>query len=335
MSEPGHLVDVRGIRVGHADRRRGGWRTGTTVVLFPEGSVGGVDVRGGAPGTRETDVLQPENLVERLDAVCLTGGSAYGLAAADGVMRWLEARSQGVKVGPAEHWVVPIVPSAVIFDLGRGGRFDARPDASFGWRAAQAAGRRPERQGSVGAGTGARSGGLQGGVGSASVQVGVHRVAALAVVNSAGSVIDPETGLPHDRSTWRTLGLTRLDAPARRRIAAVVGTPPPSALNTTIGVVATTALLDKAGARRLAMAAHDGLARAIRPSHLLRDGDTVFGAATGSSGPPVDLTARDALLAAAADTFALACTRAVISATGQAGGPPAWRDLRMSSSPLG
>jgi L-aminopeptidase/D-esterase-like protein len=327
VSSPGHLTDVDGIRVGHVDRRRGGWRTGTTVVVFPPGTVGGVDVRGGAPGTRETDLLHPENLVDRVDAVCLTGGSAFGLATADGVMRWLAERSQGVKVGEPEHWVVPIVPAAVIFDLGRGGRFEARPDASFGWRAAQNARRRPEAQGTVGAGTGARAGGLQGGVGSASRLVGGHVVAALAVVNAAGSVIDPHTALPHDRSTWAVLDLTRPDASARRRVAAVVAEPPPSALNTTIGVVATSAALDKAGARRLAMAAHDGLARAIRPAHLMRDGDTVFGAATASSGPPTDLASRDALLAAAAEVFSLACTRAVVTATGHAGGAPAWSDL--------
>lgn len=335
MTDPGHLVDVGGLRVGHVDRRRGGWRTGTTVVILPPGTVGGVDVRGGAPGTRETDVLQPENLVDRVDAVCLTGGSAFGLAAADGVMQWLAARAQGVKVGERADWVVPIVPAAVIFDLGRGGRFDARPDASFGWRAAQTARRRPEAQGAVGAGTGARAGGLQGGVGSASRCVHGHQVAALAVVNAAGSVIDPHTGLPHDRTAWPLLGLTRPDAAARRRVAAVVATPPPAALNTTIGVVATSASLDKAAARRLAMAAHDGLARAVRPAHLMRDGDTIFGLAVGSSGPPVDLAGRDALLAAAADVFALACTRAVIAAHSHPGGPPAWRDLAPGCVPPG
>lgn len=335
MNSPGHLTDVTGVRVGHVDRRRAGWRTGTTVVVFPPGTVGGVDVRGGAPGTRETDLLHPENLVDRVDAVCLTGGSAYGLAAADGVMQWLARRAQGVKVGEPDHWVVPIVPAAVIFDLGRGGRFDARPDATFGWRAAQNARTRPEAQGAVGAGTGARAGGLQGGVGSASRMVGTHCVAALAVVNAAGSVIEARTGLPHDRSSWSTLGLPRPDAAARRRIAQVISQPPPSALNTTIGVVATTASLDKAGARRLAMAAHDGLARAIRPAHLMRDGDTVFGAATGTSGSLPDLVTRDAVLAAAADVFSLACTRAVVSAVGHPGGPAAWSDLLRGSLPSG
>lgn len=327
MKTPGHLTDIPGVRVGHADRRRAGWRTGTTVVVLPDGAVGGVDIRGGAPGTRETDLLHPENLVDRIDAVCLTGGSAFGLAAADGVMQWLAEHHRGVRVGEPEHWVVPIVPAAVIFDLGRGGRFEARPDADFGRRAAKAAHKRPEAQGSVGAGTGARAGGLQGGVGSASRVVGSHVVAALAVVNSAGSVIDPSTGLPHERWTWPVFNLGRPDAAARRRIAAIVSAPPPSALNTTIGVVVTTAHLDKAGARRLAMSAHDGLARAIRPAHLLRDGDTVFCAATGSSGSVGDLDARDQLLATAADVFALACTRAVICAVGHPGGPPAWHDL--------
>jgi L-aminopeptidase/D-esterase-like protein len=333
VNAPGHLTDIPGVRVGHADRRRAGWRTGTTVVLLPDGSVGGVDIRGGAPGTRETDLLHPENLVDRIDAVCLTGGSAFGLAAADGVMQWLADHRQGVRVGEPEHWVVPIVPAAVIFDLGRGGRFEARPDADFGRRAATAARHRPEAQGSVGAGTGARAGGLQGGVGSASRMVGSHRIAALAVVNAAGSVIDPGTGLPHERWTWPVLNVSRPDAAARRRLAAIVSTPPPSALNTTIGVVVTTAQLDKAGARRVAMSAHDGLARAIRPAHLLRDGDTVFCAATGSSGSIDDLTARDELLAAAADVFALACTRAVVCAQGHPGGPPAWKDLTAHPGP--
>jgi L-aminopeptidase/D-esterase-like protein len=335
VSNPGFLTDVHGVRVGHAHRRRGGWRSGTTVVVLPSGSVGGVDVRGGAPGTRETDVLRPENLVDRVDAICLSGGSAYGLGCADGVMRWLAERAQGVRVGEPETWVVPIVPTAVIFDLGRGGRFDARPDAEFGFRAARAARSGAEPQGSVGAGTGARAGGLQGGVGSASCVVGDHTVAALAVVNAAGSVIDPATGLPHERSTWTTLALKRPTATERRRIAEVVSVPPPSALNTTIGVVITSASLDKAGAQRLATSAHDGLARAIRPSHLLRDGDTVFGVATGSSGASTTLEERDAVLAAAADMFALACTRAIVTATGHLAGPPAWRDLAPGSVPLG
>lgn len=335
MNGPGFLTDVTGVRVGHAQRIGRGWRTGTTVVVLPEGSVGGVDVRGGAPGTRETDVLRPENLVDRVDAICLSGGSAYGLASADGVMRWLADHAQGVSVGEAPTWVVPIVPTAVIFDLGRGGRFDARPDAQFGWRAARAARSRPEAQGTVGAGTGARAGGLQGGIGSASCTVADHTVAALAVVNAAGSVIDPATGLPHERSTWSTLALKRPSPADRRRIAEVVATAPPSALNTTIGVVITSAQLDKAGAQRLATSAHDGLARSVRPAHLLRDGDTVFGVATGRSGASTSLVERDAVLAAAADMFALACTRAVVTAAGHPGGPPAWRDLAPGSAPLG
>jgi L-aminopeptidase/D-esterase-like protein len=335
VTTAGALTDIAGVRVGHSDRRRGGWRTGTTVVVLPEGCTGGVDVRGGAPGTRETDVLRPENLVTRVDAVCLSGGSAFGLAAADGVMRWLAEQSQGVSVGEPAHWVVPIVPAAVIFDLGRGGRFDARPDADFGWKAAQSARTRAEAQGSVGAGTGARAGGLQGGVGSASRQVGDHQVAALAVVNAAGSVIDPATGLPHERWTWPILGLRRPSTQDRRRVADIVMSPPPGALNTTIGVVATTAILDKAAAQRLAMAAHDGLARAIRPAHLLRDGDTIFGVSTGTTGAATTLKERDDLLAACADVFALACTRAVITARSHSGGPPAWRDLVPSGAPLG
>ena len=185
------LTDVAGVHVGHYQRRGRGWLTGTTVVLPPPGTVGGVDVGGGAPGTRETDLLDPINLVERVDAVCLTGGSAYGLAAADGVMRWLADRNRGFQVGPEAHHVVPIVPAAVLFDLGVGGRFHNTPDATFGERAAAAA--RPAKlaQGTVGAGTGAHAERLKGGIGSASVVLadGIT-VAALVALNSSGNVFD-------------------------------------------------------------------------------------------------------------------------------------------------
>lgn len=336
----GSLTDVGGLLVGHHQRTGRGWQTGTTVVLAPDGAVAAVDVRGGGPGTRETDALDHRNLVDRIHGLCLTGGSAYGLAAADGVMHALERRRLGVPVGPDPGHVVPVVPAAVIFDLGRGGVFANRPDASFGERAAaraMRAGRRPAR-GAVGAGTGARAGGLQGGVGMASVTIeigdGLATVAALAVVNAAGSPIDPSTGSP-----WIGSRLLRRPTAGEReateaaRLAALA--PPP--MNTTIGIVATDAELTRPETGRLAQSAHDGLARAIRPAHGLTDGDTIFGLSTGAvaldtaSGGLVRaggsrVSELNALFAAAADVFGLACTDAVLTAT-TVGDAPAYRDL--------
>ena len=338
VPDPGSLSDVGGVLVGHHQRTGRGWQTGTTVVHVPAGAVCAVDVRGGGPGTRETDALAPGNLVDRVHAVCLSGGSAYGLSAADGVMAELERRGLGVPVGDDPAHVVPVVPTAVIFDLGRGGRFDARPDPDFGARAFRAA-KRTVRRGAVGAGTGARAGGLQGGVGMASALVTVDdttvRVAALAVVNAAGCVVDPRTGAPwvdhpalkrptvDDRRTWRAWVHEQT---AERQ-----------SLNTTIGVVVTDASLDRAEAGRFAMAAHDGLARAIRPAHALTDGDAVFALATGERALPDDqhglvrtATSRvqylNAITAASADVFALACTDAVVHAS-SVGSAPAYLDL--------
>lgn len=323
---PGSLTDVAGLLVGHHHRRGRGWQTGTTVVSAPDGAVAAVDVRGGGPGTRETDALDPRNLVDRVHAVCLTGGSAYGLAAADGVMAELERRRLGVPVGPEPWAVVPVVPTAVIFDLGRGGTFSNRPDPEFGARALRSAKREP-RRGSVGAGTGACAGGLQGGVGMASTTVlvdGVETtVGALAVVNASGSVIDPATGSP-----WlRVQGLHRPNPDDRARLRGVLdaaASPPP--LNTTIGVIASDAVLSRPEAGRLAQSAHDGLARAVRPAHSLMDGDTIFGLATGiheladATGGIVRAEASratqlNALFAAAADVFGLACVDALLTAT--------------------
>lgn len=333
----GSLTDVDGILVGHHQRRGRGWQTGTTVISAPGGVVTGVDVRGGGPGTRETDALDPRNLVDRVHAICLTGGSAYGLSAADGVMAELERRRLGVPVGPDLEHVVPVVPTAVIFDLGRGGRFGNRPGPDFGARALRAA-RRPARRGSVGAGTGARAGGLQGGVGMASTTVDfddiVITVAALAVVNASGAVIDPATGAP-----WSPVRSLRRP-PAAQRIAlrdhlAAAAAPPP--LNTTIGVVATDAMLSRPEAGRLAQSAHDGLARAIRPAHTLVDGDTIFGLSTDRHPLPGDdvveirstgsrVVRLNRVFAAAADVFERACTDAVVTAT-SIGSSPAYRDL--------
>ncbi len=341
----GCLTDVYGVRVGHTQRTARGWRTGTTVVLLPDSTVGSVEVRGGGPGTRETDLLHPTATMQMVHAICLTGGSAYGLAAAHGVMGFLEERGIGFKVGPHASQLVPIVPAAVIFDLGRGGVFGNRPDESFGRRAAAAARPRPFVNGAIGAGTGARAQGLQGGVGTASTVLtnGVV-VAALAVVNSAGSVIDPRTGLP-----WMP-GATRLRAPStadRRALRSHLASAMPP-LNTTIGVVATTAALSKAECNKAASVAHDGLARSIRPVHSMLDGDTIFAVATGRDelGSMADVSADgeppsrarirwlNAVLEAGAECFAAACTNAVVEAQGSAGAP-AYRDLCPSAFPNG
>ncbi len=327
------LTDVRGLAVGHHQRHGRGWLTGPTVVVCPPGTTGGVDVRGSAPGTRETDLLDPSNLVPHVDAICLTGGSAYGLAAAHGVLDWLEARGRGFRVGADERAVVPIVPGAVIFDLGRGGVFANRPDASFGSTAAAAARTRPFAQGSVGAGTGAVAGGLKGGIGSASIVLtDGTTIAALVVCNAAGSPIDPRSGRP-----WGADRLLPADGPRvgrprateRAALLAVTSAAPP-ALNTTIGVVATDLALDRAECRKLAAVGHDGLARAVRPAHALTDGDTLFGLATGTRPGPTDRPERvraiNAVLTATADVVERAIVRAVLSTTGT-GSWPAWRDL--------
>ena len=338
----GSLCDVTGIRVGHHQRVSSAWRTGTTVVLLPPGTRGGVSVRGAAPGTRETDLLGPDTLVPHVDAICLTGGSAFGLDAVAGVMKFLAEQSRGFKVGDRHNWVVPIVPAAVIFDLGRSGHFDNRPDADFGARACRKA--RPRIDvGAVGAGTGARAGGLQGGVGTAStVTADGYTVAALAVVNSVGSPIDPDTGLPWHIGRWTapSLSSTRL-----RRLRDLLVAAPGSSLNTTIGLVATDAPLNKAQCGKMADVAHDGLARAIRPAHSMNDGDCVFAVATGTSpttfpvstDPTTDLPigAVNRLLTAAADVFAESCTGAILTAT-SIGGPPAYQDFaRKQSRPGG
>ena len=317
------ITDVAGLAVGHfthAERA-----TGCTVVLCPHGAVAGVDVRGGSPGTRETDLLRPENVVDRVHAVLLTGGSAFGLDAAGGVMRWLEQQGHGFQVGVVR---VPIVPAAVIFDLWHGDT-SIRPDAAAGHTACVAASTTVPAQGSVGAGAGATVGKLYGieramagGVGSASLRLGGVTVAALVVVNATGDVIDPADGEPvaGARKSAASLHLARThDALLRGELPARVM---PGAA-TTIGVVATDARLDKAQCTKLASMAHDGLARTLWPAHSPYDGDTLFALATGSSGVP----ATTALLGALA---AEVTARAVLSAVRHARslpGLPAARDL--------
>ncbi|MCV7283524.1 P1 family peptidase [Mycolicibacterium flavescens] len=330
------ITDVAGIRVGQHHRLDpdaalgSGWASGTTVVLTPPGTVGAVDGRGGAPGTRETDLLDPANSVQHVDAVVLTGGSAYGLAAADGVMVWLEEQGRGVAL---DGGVVPIVPAAVIFDLPVGG-WQCRPTAEFGYTAAQQAGTEVA-VGTVGAGTGARAGVLKGGVGTASVQLdsGVT-VGALVIVNSAGEIADTATGLPWLAYQIDEFGLRR--PPAEQIAAFAARRLEYSPLNTTIAVVATDAALSAAGCKRVAVAAHDGLARTIRPCHTPIDGDTVFALATGAVEVPPDPTTPASMSpevplitqvgAAAADCLARAVMVGVLAAEPVAG-IPAYRDL--------
>ena len=323
------LADVAGLRVGHAGRVGEGWRTGVTVVLPPsEGAVCGVDVRGAAPGTRETDLLDPRNLVERVHAVVLAGGSAYGLAAATGVMEGLAGDGIGFPVAPGV--VVPIVPGAVIFDLSRGGLPRATPGPDLGAQAYEAAraGRDNLTQGSVGAGTGAIVGGLAGGIGMASLVLPTGSalstevtVAALAVVNAAGSPVDLETGRLYAAAYGLPGEFPDLGTPHPERLAAWrEKAATPASFNTVIGVVATDATLTKGQCARLATAAHDGLARAIRPAHTMSDGDTIFGMATGEK-PAPDVPGLSLLLDAAAGCFARAIGHAMYTASGSAAAP--------------
>lgn len=257
----GTITDVPGIRVGQVQKDTDGWLTGVTVVLPPPGTVGSVDVQGGGPATHETDALDPTTLVGTVDALVLTGGSAYGLASAAGAQRWCEEDGRGFAVPGG---VVPIVPAAAIFDLGRGGNFSARPTPDMGYAATAAAAAQKEGhdvgRGNVGAGTGALigRGQFKGGVGTASATLenGVV-VGAIAVVNALG--------LPYEAT-----------------VASQVTTADPPPLNTTLVVVATNAVLDVAECKRTASASHAGIARALNPSHTLADGDTVFCLATGA-----------------------------------------------------
>ena len=291
-SSHGSIVDVPGLRVGHftmAERM-----TGCSVVLAPEGAVGAVDVRGAAPGTRETDLLDPANLVDKVHAVVLSGGSAFGLDAATGVVRWLDEQGIGFETG---YGRVPIVPAAVLFDLPvvrPGDDPKARPGADAGYAACEAATTASPAAGNVGAGAGACVGKLfgldrcmKGGIGNASVRVGPWVVGALVACNAVGDVIEPNTG--QVLAGARTVDGKNLLDTQRALMAGERSSRPLPGTNTTIGVVATNATLTKAQAKRLAMSAHDGLARSIRPAHTTLDGDTLFALATGTEAGPVDL----------------------------------------------
>ncbi|MGE0887570.1 MAG: P1 family peptidase [Blastocatellales bacterium] len=322
INPKGSITDVAGIKVGHFTHSRR--PTGCTVILCEDGATGGVDVRGSAPGTRETDLLDPKNLVEQIHAVVLSGGSAFGLESATGVVRWLEERGIGYDVGVAK---VPIVPAAILFDLGVG---DAkiRPDAEAGYKACKAASNNPPAEGNVGAGAGATVGkvfggkrAMKGGIGTASIKLPTGlSVGAIVAVNAVGDIIDPATGkiiagarTPDGKKLMGTMaGILRGEA-----LPPMLG-----GTNTTIGVVATDAKLNKAQAQKVAQMAHDGLARTINPAHTMFDGDTIFAVATGktASTSPANVTLIGAL---AAEAMAQAVVRAIKAARGIAGLPSA------------
>ena len=320
------ITDVAGIKVGHYTDREG--ITGCTVVLCEGGAVGGVDVRGSAPGTRETDLMRPVNMVQEMHAVLLTGGSAYGLDAAGGVMRWLEEREIGFNVGVG---VVPIVPAAVLFDLTIGDP-KARPDATVGYQACQSASDGPVAEGNVGAGTGATVGKLlgpkfatKGGLGTASVKIGKGIVVgAIVAVNAFGDVVDPDTGTIL-AGTRKPVGGGFVNTV--KQMQGGLGQTILGFANTTLAVVATNAYLTKEGANKVAQMAHDGLARSIRPVHTMLDGDTVFALATGERPKKGKGADPSVVGTAAAEVLAQAVVRAAQQAE-SLGGVPAARDLK-------
>lgn len=359
--EPGRynaLIDVDGLRVGHHTVVGDGFLTGTTVILAPDdGMVAGVDVRGGGPATRETDLLGPTASVERVHAIVLSGGSAFGTSTGTGVADQLAARRVGLRVGLHPDAVVPLVPGASLFDLGRGGSYTARPDAGFGAAALadaradldsgerRAGEPRPgAAQGNVGAGTGAVAAGLKAGIGTASVVLpGGATVAALAAVNAAGSPLDPRTGgllgepwlLPADASD-----LPVPDAAARARLRSITaadGTgfdfdtsePGSPARHTTLVVVATDAELTKVQCTKMAAVAQNGMARALNPVHTMDDGDIVFGVAT-ARGPVPNPAAYRQVTVEAANAVSRAIVRAMLAAASvstPAGQWPSWTDV--------
>ena len=324
------LTDVTGILVGHYTDPDAA--SGVTVALCPAGAIAGVDVRGSAPGTRETDLLQPTNLVEKVQAIALTGGSVYGLATADGVVRWLASRGWGFPLEGGQ--VAPIVPAAALFDLGRGKDFVPPINLEWGVKACESAKDGLFPIGCVGAGTGALSGGIKGGVGTASevLDFGIT-VAALVAVNSLGSAIDPLCGRPWEirmekEGEFGELGKRSVRLPD-------LPLPRPSR-NTTIGIIATDAVLSKAQAQKIAQMAQDGLARAIRPAHTMFDGDTLFCLATNQIDTPdtpgffaaPKAQAVTEIGRSAADCLTRAIIRGIIEAT-SLGTMAAFRDLEL------
>lgn len=320
------ITDIPGLLVGHAQNNEA--LTGCTVILYEKGAVGGVDQRGGAPGTREIDALHPMHLVSKVHAIVLAGGSAFGLDAATGAMRYLEERGVGFDTRIAK---VPIVPSAILFDLGIG-KPDVRPDAAMGYLACQNASTDPPAEGNVGAGTGATVGKILGpsqcmksGIGTASIEIGAGViVGAIAAVNAFGDVIDPSTGQIIAGARSRDVGPLHIGAPGYfadtlHVMQSLIGRTAlgfSSRGNTVIGVVATNAKLDKEQVNKVAQMAHDGLARTIRPAHTMVDGDTIFALATGEHSGDVNIVG-----AYGAEVFSQAILRAVRAAKPVAGLP--------------
>ncbi len=325
------ITQVLGLELGHfTDTRR---PTGCTVIITRDGAVGGVDVRGAAPGTRETDLLHPSNLVDQVHAVLLAGGSAWGLDAASGVMRWLEENNIGLPVG---FGLVPIVPAAVLFDLPVGDA-SIRPDANAGYQACVAASHEAPAQGNVGAGAGALVGkmfglgrAMRGGIGTASITVDGVTVGAIIACNAMGDIVNPATGAVIAGARTPD-GKSLLNS----RTALIAGEGPKPVLagtNTTIGVIATDAILTKAQAHRLAVVAHDGLARSINPVHTMSDGDTLFALGTGKSGKTAGMMLLSTL---AAEVTARAVVQAALAAKGLSCGAmhwPAAADLTRSTT---
>lgn len=327
------ITDIPGILVGHAQDEDA--LTGCTVVLCEDGAVGGVDQRGGAPGTRETDLLRPLHMVQEVHAILLAGGSAYGLDAASGVMRYLEERRKGFDAQVAR---VPIVPAAILFDLSVG-RWDVRPDAAMGYQACQNASAGPVAEGNVGAGTGATVGkvlgmenGMKCGLGTASLDLGGSLiVGALVAVNAFGDIMDPDRGailagarVPSQATAQKeTAGYFADTLQVLRSLASSQAFDSPSLRfstgeNTVIGVVASNAQLTKEETNLVAQMAQDGLARSIRPAHTLMDGDTIFALSTGEHPANVNLIG-----AFAAEVLAQAIRRAALAAQPAAGLPSA------------
>ncbi|MBE0415578.1 MAG: P1 family peptidase [Dehalococcoidia bacterium] len=315
------ITDVPGIKVGHYTDEKAA--TGCTVILCEEGAVAGVDVRGAAPGTRETDSLRPMSLVGKAHAILLSGGSAFGLDAAGGVVRYLEERGYGFDVGVAK---VPIVPAAILFDL-RLGSSKVRPGPEEGYKACLAASSGQVAEGCVGAGTGATVGKILGpermtksGLGTASHKLGDIIIGAIVAVNAFGDVVDPEGRIiagPRDIEQGGFLSTIEVMKKLKELKSPV--TP-----NTTIGVVATNASLDKEQVNKVAQMAHDGLARAIRPAHTMFDGDAMFALTTGRIEGQEDVTLIGSI---AAEVVAMAIVRAVRQAEGLCGIPAA-KDVR-------
>lgn len=304
------ITDVPGIEVGQETRIGNGYRTGTTVILVSQGATASYSQLGGAPGSKETDLLEPGGLVTEVNALVLSGGSAYGLDATTGVMRWLEERGYGY---PVNGGVVPIVPGAILFDLGRGGDFSARPDAALGYLAADAANSGPVVMGRVGAGTGASWG-----LGSASVRLSNgYTVGAIVGLNPGGSPVNPDTCRPYALfleldNEFNLAQPSPERCSARQAVRADEGGRSP--FNTTIAVVATDAPLTQTQAQRMAMIANSGLARSIKPVHNLSDGDLVFAVATTT--PPSGLTNQELhiIYNAGADALGRAVVHAVLEA---------------------